>query len=341
MLIELILIGLGLALLMKGADFLVDGSSKIAKKFKIPEIVIGLTIVAIGTSLPELVISAESAFKGISDISIGNVVGSNIANLFLIISLCAVIEPILIKRETKYIENPIVILCTCILYLIISNDGAVLQNEGIALIGMSLLYVLYNVVMSRVGNKLEENGEELKKQEITYDKRSQTNKNDKKNNKLRGSLIYPIVQIIIGIIALKFGGDFVVDNAVLIAERLGISKKLISLTIVAFGTSLPELITCISATKKGESDLAVGNIIGSQILNILLIVGVSATIMPILDVWSYLDELKILIIGNIIFALLPFIGQKNKIGRASGLAFVSFYIVYMVNLVIENIANQF
>ena len=341
MLIELILIGLGLALLMKGADFLVDGSSKIAKKFKIPEIVIGLTIVAIGTSLPELVISAESAFKGISDISIGNVVGSNIANLFLIISLCAVIEPILIKRETKYIENPIVILCTCILYLIISNDGAVLQNEGIALIGMSLLYVLYNVVMSRVGNKLEENGEELKKQEITYDKRSQTNKNDKKNNKLRGSLIYPIVQIIIGIIALKFGGDFVVDNAVLIAERLGISKKLISLTIVAFGTSLPELITCISATKKGESDLAVGNIIGSQILNILLIVGVSATIMPILDVWSYLDELKILIIGNIIFALLPFIGQKNKIGRASGLAFVSFYIVYIVNLVIENIANQF
>lgn len=343
MLIELILIGLGLALLMKGADFLVEGSSRIAKKFKIPEIVIGLTIVAIGTSLPELVISVDSAFKGISDISIGNVVGSNIANLFLIISLCAVIEPIVIKRETKFIDNPIVILCTCVLFLIIDNDSMISQYEGIALLAMCLLYVLYNIVMSRVGNKLDENDQE--NEEVNEKDSEHINKVANENNsehinkdkKIKNSLAYSIIQILIGIIALKFGGDFVVDNAVLIAECIGISKKLISLTIVAFGTSLPELITCISATKKGESDLAVGNIIGSQIFNILLIVGLSATVSPIMNVSGYIDELKILIIGNIIFAMLPFIGQKDKIGRASGVAFVSFYFIYMAKLVCENL----
>ena len=326
MLIELILIGLGLMLLMKGADFLVDGSSKIAKKFNIPEIIIGLTIVAIGTSLPELVISAESAFKGLSEISIGNVVGSNIANLFLIISLCAVIKPLPIKRETKYIENPIVILCTAIFYLIVSNDGNITQYEGVALIAMCLLYILYNVIMSKKGNELENN--EIKKEH---------NDEETTKNKILTSTFYSVFQILFGIIGLKFGGDFVVDNAVLIAESLGISEKLISLTIVAFGTSLPELITCISATKRGDTDLALGNIIGSQIFNILLIVGVSATIAPIYDIIGYTDEITILLIGNIIFALLPFIGQKNKIGRTSGVSFVIFYFIYMLNMVFENL----
>lgn len=326
MLLELILIGLGLALLMKGADFLVDGSSKIAKKFNIPEIVIGLTIVAIGTSLPELVISAESAFKGLSDISMGNVVGSNIANLFLIISLCAAIKPITIKNETKYIDNQLVIMVTGILYLIVNNDGIISKYEGIALLVMTLLYILYNIVMSKVGNELNKEKPEPKEE----------TKNLTKKEKIKKSLAYSIFQILIGVIALKFGGDFVVDNAVLIAESLGISEKLISLTIVAFGTSLPELITCLSATRRGEEDLAIGNIIGSQIFNILLIVGFSAIVSPIYGVRTYLEEITILLIGNIIFALLPFIGQKDKVGRVSGLAFVSFYIVYMLNLIYEN-----
>ena len=327
MLIELMLIGLGITLLMKGADFLVDGSSRIAKKFNIPEIVIGLTIVAIGTSLPELVISAESALKGFSDISIGNVVGSNIANLFLIISLCAIIRPLTIKRETKLIENPIVVLCTALLYIVVSNDGMILKFEGIALLLIAYLYILYNVIMSKVGKRLED--EEYTEHENI--------KEEEKQGKFKKNVFYSIFQIIVGIVALKFGGDFVVDNAVLIAEGLGISKKLISLTIVAFGTSLPELITCVSATRRGETDLAIGNIIGSQILNILLIVGVSATISPIFDVIGYLDEINILLIGNLIFAILPFIGQKNKVGRISGVAFVSFYIIYMINMVYENL----
>lgn len=335
MLLELILIGLGLTLLMKGADFLVDGSSKIAKRFNIPEIVIGLTIVAIGTSLPELVISVDSAFKGLSDISMGNVVGSNFANLFLIISLCAVISPLKIRRETKYIENPIAILCTAVFYLIVTNDGVITNYEGIALLVMCALYILYNVVMAKVGNKIDEEEQDNTEKNSNVQQENVALKSEKLE-KNKNKLWYAIFQILIGIVALKFGGDFVVDNAVLIAEALGISEKLISLTIVAFGTSLPELITCISATRKGESDLAIGNIIGSQVFNILLIIGFSAAINPIQGVRGYTDELMILLIGNIIFAILPFIGQKNEVGRASGLAFVSFYIIYMVNLVVEN-----
>ena len=326
MLLELILIGLGLTLLMKGADFLVDGSCKIAKKFNIPEIVIGLTIVAIGTSLPELVISADSAFKGLADISMGNVVGSNFANLFFIISLCAIIRPLKIKKETKYIENIIVVLCTAIFYMMVTNDGIITKYEGIALLVMSAIYILYNIVMAKVGNQMNVNEEE---------KPSET-ENKVMGNKISNNLFYAIFEIVVGIVALKFGGDFVVDNAVLIAEALGISEKMISLTIVAFGTSLPELITCISATKKGESDLAVGNIIGSQIFNILLIIGISATVSQIQNVRGYTDEIMILLIGNIIFAILPFIGQKNMVGRASGLSFVCFYVAYMINLVVEN-----
>lgn len=334
MLIELILIGLGLALLMKGADFLVDGASRIAKKFNISEIVIGLTIVAIGTSLPELVISVGSAINGLSDISMGNVVGSNIANLFLIISLCAIIKPLDIKKEVKYIENPIVVLCTALLYLVTTNDGIISRYEGMALLIMTLLYILYNIVMSRVGNEFNDEKNSAKK---IRRKSKFVNKKGLIKFQEKHPLFYSLVQIALGIVCLKFGGDFVVDNAVLIAEVLGISEKLISLTIVAFGTSLPELITCVSATKKDETDLAIGNIIGSQIFNIILIIGAAAAITPIQGVRGYQEELIILLIGNIIFAMLPFIGQKNKVGRASGIAFVSFYLIYMASLVYENL----
>lgn len=333
MLLELIIIGLGITLLMKGADSLVDGSSKIAKKFNIPEIVIGLTIVAIGTSLPELVISVDSAIKGFADISLGNVIGSNIANLFLIISLCAIIKPLAIKREVKYIENIIVVLCTGLLYLVIKNDGLITKFEGIALLAICGLYILYNVVMSRVGNKFDEDNIENEEKEKDEEVKSRKIISEKTRN----SVFFQILQIIIGIVGLKIGGDLVVDNAVLIAEALNISEKLISLTIVAFGTSLPELITCISATRRQESDLAIGNIIGSNIFNILLIVGVSATIAPISSGMKYMEELTILAIGNIIFAILPFIGEKNKIGRSSGIAFVSFYLIYMISMVYENL----
>ena len=213
MLLELILVGLGLVLLMKGADFLVDGSSRIAKKFHIPEIVIGLTIVAIGTSLPELVISVDSALKGLSDISMGNVVGSNIANLFFIISLCAVIKPLKIKREVKLIENPIVILCTAILYLVSTNDGVISKYEGIALLIMTILYILYNIVMSKVGNEFDEADEKkVKKAKKRAIKNSKfTKKSALVKMQEKHPLIYSIIQILLGIVCLKVGGDLVVE----------------------------------------------------------------------------------------------------------------------------------
>lgn len=340
MLLQLIWIGLGLVLLMKGADFLVNGSSTIAKKFHIPEIVIGLTIVSIGTSLPELVISVDSAWKGLSDISMGNVVGSNISNLFLIISLCAIIRPLAIKREVKYIENVIVVLCTALLYIVVTNDGVISRYEGIAFLVMTLLYMLYNVVMAKVGNQFDEPKEEKEEAKGANDKKSEAVKKfqDRKAEHVQKyPVFYSILQILLGIVALKYGGDLVVDNASLIAGALGISEKLISLTIVAFGTSLPELITCVSATKRGETDLAIGNIIGSQIFNIILIIGSAAAITPIQGVRAYQDEIAILLIGNIIFAMLPFVGQKDKVGRASGIAFVAFYLTYMISLVYENL----
>lgn len=341
MLLQLIFIGLGLTLLMKGADFLVDGSSKIAKRFHIPEIVIGLTLVSIGTSLPELVISVDSATKGFSDIALGNVVGSNISNLFLIISLCAVIKPIAIKRETKYFESPFVVLCTAIFYLVSTNDGIISRYEGIAFLVMVLLYLLYSIVMARIGNQVDrEPVEENTAEETPKGKRKNAKVKEKQEETFKEkakAIAYSILQIVIGIVALKFGGDLVVDNAVLIAEGLGISKKLISITIVAFGTSLPELITCVSATRRNESDLAIGNIVGSQIINIVLIIGLSAVLSPIQNARSYEEEILILLIGNLIFALLPFIGEKDKVGRASGLAFVIFYFIYMANLVVENL----
>ncbi len=386
MLLQLILIGLGLALLMKGADFLVSGSSKVAKKFKIPEIVIGLTIVSIGTSLPELVISTDSALKGLSDISIGNVVGSNMSNLFFIIALCAIIKPLTIQKQTKLFENPFVVVCTAIFLLMVNNDGVITKWEGLALLLLCVLYILYTVVMAKYGTKLEQEAKqtatekaiqadlddgldgqsgfdakgrimdiepELLENEVEIaacEKEEKTEpfqeNKEAKQRKIKGfygkieeKIWFCLFQIVLGIVALKFGGDFVVDNAVLIAEGLGISEKLISLTIVAFGTSLPELITCVSATRRGEVDLAVGNIVGSQIFNILMIVGLSAFITPIYSIRGYVDEIMVLLIGSIIFAIIPFIGQKDKVGRTSGIAFVSFYLIYMISLVIENLQS--
>ena len=323
MLLNVIIIIIGFVLLIKGADFLVDGASEIAKKFNIPEIVIGLTIVAIGTSMPELVVSVTSALQGHSDIAIGNVVGSNISNMFFILGVCAVIKPLLFKRETKFFEIPFTILTTIILFFLCINGtnseiNMVTKQEGLILLGICILFIIYNLIMAKKGEEFEnpENIIEIKVK-------------DKKVSPVWESLF----GIVLGIIALKLGGDFVVDNAVEIAKALGISEKLISLTIVAFSTSLPELITSIAATKKGETDMAIGNIIGSQIFNILLIIGLSAFLAPINYSKSYDSNIILLIVGSIILGLFPFIGKKNEMTRNNGIIFVLTYIIYLVSIV--------
>lgn len=318
LIVNLMLIFLGFALLIKGADFLVDGASNVAKKFNIPQIVIGLTIVAIGTSMPELVVSVTSALNGYSDMSIGNIVGSNIANLFLILGICSIINPLIFKKETRIFENPFTIFVTCLLLFLANNGGdlTISRNEGMILLGFCVLFIIYNIVMSKKGNKFD-GEEETKDKDI--------------------SVVKSIVYIIIGIIGLKFGGDLVVNNAEVISKAVGISEKLISLTIVAFSTSLPELITSMVATKKGEVDMAIGNIIGSQVFNILLIIGVSSVLTPINYSIEYNRYILLLVIGTVLFALYPYIGEKNKMTRSNGIIFVIIYAMYMASLVYFNI----
>ena len=317
---NIILIIIGFALLIKGADLLVIGASKIAKKFNIPEIVIGLTVVAIGTSLPELVVSTTSALTGHSDIALGNILGSNIANLFLILGVCAIIKPLKFKKETVMFENPFVIVITALLFFLCLNNGGVeiSRAEGAILLLLCIVFILYNVIMAKRGIVKDEPEEEVQ-QDSEEPSKIDTYK----------SLLF----IVIGILGLKYGGDFVVDNAVAIAQAIGISEKLISLTIVAISTSLPELITSVTATYKGETDMAIGNIVGSQTFNILLILGTSALLSPIKYSTIYNQDLVLLLAGSTVFALFPFLGEKRKMTRENGILFVIVYIVYMINVV--------
>lgn len=322
--LDILLVIVGLVLLMKGADFLVDGASNIAKRFHIPEIVIGLTVVAIGTSMPELVVSATSALEGHSDIAVGNVIGSNIANMFLILGICSIIKPLEFKKETRLIENPITLVTTIILLYLCNNGNKenahlITKTEGIILLALCVLYIVYNIIMSKKGEKFDlEEGQEIPADDNTI------------------NVPKSILNVIIGIIGLKFGGDFVVNSCVAIASRFGISEELISLTIVAVGTSLPELVTSITATRKGETDMAIGNIIGSQIFNILLIIGLSAFLCPINYAVSYNKYMIVLIMGTIMLCLYPFVGAKNKMTRGNGIPFVFIYAMYMVSLVAFN-----
>ena len=320
---HLIFIIIGFVLLIKGADFLVDGASELAKKFHIPEIVIGLTIVAIGTSMPELVVSVTSALEGHADLAIGNIVGSNIANMFLILGACSVIKPLIFKRETRLFEIPITIFATVLLFFMSINGSdnqmyVITKEEGFILLICCILFIVYNLIMAKKGESFDKVDEII---EIKVEKENKT------------PLWESLFGIIIGIIGLKIGGDLVVDNSVAIAQILGISEKLISLTIVAFSTSLPELITSIAATKKGETDMAIGNILGSQIFNIFLIIGISAVLTPINYSISYNSNIILLIVGSIMLGLFPFVGKKNEMTRANGLIFVVTYIAYMISIV--------
>jgi len=317
--ISVILIIIGFALLIKGADFLVDGSSNIAKRFHIPEIVIGLTIVSIGTSLPELMVSLKSAISGHSDMSVGNVIGSNICNLLLILGLASTIRPLKIKRETRLIEAPMCLVLTIIFGVFCNTAGGISRSEAIVLIVLFTMFIIYTIVMGIKGEKFDqENGEE--KASITNDKK-------------QVSMLKNIIFIILGITALKVGGDLVVDNATIIAEHFNISEQIISLTIVAIGTSLPELVTSVVAAIKGNSDISIGNILGSNIFNIALIMGISALINPITYNLAYNIEIGILLLANVILALFPLIPPKNKMSRRNGILYLILYIVYSIILV--------
>lgn len=318
MVLSIIFIAIGFFLLVTGANFLIDGSTGIAKKFNIPTIIIGFTIVAIGTSMPELMVSTTAALNGHSDISVGNVIGSNMANLLLILGICSVIKPLKFKKETERIENFIILFATILLFYFANNMGnnIITRTEGIIFVACACIFIIYNIFMAK--RKDEETLAELQKV-----------------NTQSLSVPHAILWIILGIVALKYGGDLVVNHASNIASLLGLSEKLISVTIISFSTSLPELITTITATLKGEVDMAIGDILGSQTFNIFLIIGVSAVLCPINYSIGYNIDMFFLILATIFFVLFPFEGKKHYMSRGNGAMFLTLYIIYISYCVLK------
>ena len=292
MVISIILIIVGFFLLIKGADFLVDGSSTIAKKFHIPEIVIGLTIVSIGTSMPELFVSITSALNGYSDMAIGNVLGSNVCNLLLILGLATVIRDVKFQRETRLIEIPMCLAFSLVFMAVCNTNNTISRAEAIFLLALFLLFILYTIFMGIKGEKFDAEDEKSKKK-----------KTRKSDEITKSSMVKSIFYVILGILAI--------------------------------GTSLPELVTSVTAAIKGNSDIAIGNIIGSNIFNMLLIIGISSLIKPIIYNISYNFDMIILIISIFILSLFPIIPPKNHMSRVNGVIYLLLYISYMVYLFIE------
>ena len=318
MVVNILLIALGFALLVKGADFLVDGASGVAKRFHIPEIIIGLTIVSIGTSMPELFVSRTSAIDGYSDMAIGNVIGSNLCNLLLILGISAAINPIIFKKETKLIEIPICI-GTSIVLLILANIGnSISRIDAIILIALFIAFICYTIMMAKKGEDFDEISEEEKQRSAEEGKKRK--------------IIVNIIYIIVGIIALKIGGDLVVEHSEKIAKMFNVSDKIIGLTIVAIGTSLPELVTSVTAALKKNSDIAIGNIIGSNIFNMLLIIGAAAAISPMNYNTSYNLQMGILIVATIVLGIFPYTDRKDEMTISNGITYLMLYALYMAML---------
>lgn len=320
MVVWIVLIVLGFILLIKGADFLVDGASNIAKKFHIPDIIIGLTIVSIGTSMPELFVSITSAIHGYPDMAIGNIVGSNIANLLLILGMSSIIRSIKFKRETRLIEIPMCLGISLLFVLLCNLGHDVTRFDAGILIVLFVMFIGYTIVMAKKGEEFDKEDDDEKVVEKT---------------RASKSTIKDIVFLILGAVLLKLGGDLTVNNAVEVAKYFGLSEKLISVTILAIGTSLPELVTSVSAAIKGKSDIAIGNILGSNIFNMLLIIGVSAMIKPIVYNTSYNLDMIFLIGGTLVLSLFPIIPPKNKMSRGNGLVYVIIYIGYLISLFVK------
>ena len=316
MVIQIIFIILGFTLLVKGADILVEGSSAVAKKVNIPEIIIGLTIVSIGTSMPEIFVSITSILRGYEDMSIGNIIGSNICNLLLILGISALIRPMKFQKQTKWFENILSVVLTIIFLIMCNTNNEIQRIEGIILIVLFFLFMIYTIKMS-IKNRKVETVMEIK--------------NAKKINILKNSFL-----IILGIILLKIGGGMVVNNAEIIARMLNVSEKVISLTIVAIGTSLPELVTSVVAAIRGDSDIAIGNIVGSNIFNMLLIIGVTSVISPIEYNTTYNVQMITLLIGTVMRAIIPFIEPEDKMSRGNGMLFITLYVIYLIELLINS-----
>ena len=304
---EYLLLLIGFVLLIKGADFFVDGSSSLARIMKVPSVIIGLTIVAMGTSAPEASVSVNAALAGSNDIAISNVIGSNLFNGLVVVGVCAFMAGFKTNPEILKRDMPLNILVTFILCLMLL-DRHINHIEGIILLISMAVYIAVMVISA------------LKNRETA---------DECKILSLPKSLIF----IIGGLIAVIFGGTLVVDNACLIAKDFGVSENFIGLTIIAIGTSLPELVTSITATRKGDSGLALGNAIGSNLFNILFILGMSATICPLNVLSESIIDCIILLVSAVI--LYVFARTKKTMNRWEGIVCVFLYVGYTAYLLIR------
>ena len=317
MLLEIFLLIIGFALLIKGADFFVDGASALAARMAVSQIVIGLTIVSFGTSTPELVINLFAAFSGKTDISLGNIIGSNIVNIFLILGIAGLIRPLQTHKNTVWREIPFALLAVIVLMVMCndmffdSTNNLLSRSDALLLLLFFTIFITYSFAISKVESRDKLDIKELSKNKIA-------------------------VYLILGITGLIFGGQLAVNNAVKLASAWGFSDKLIGLTIIAIGTSLPELVTSAVAAYKNKSDIAIGNIIGSNIFNIFFILGLTALInsLPFNSVMNF--DIGILLIASILLFLTMFTGNKRILDRWEAITFLIIYIGYTGYLIIRN-----
>lgn len=316
-----ILLLIGFVLLIKGADIFVDGASAIAKKLGIPPVIVGLTIVSIGTSAPELAVSLISALEGNNDIAIGNVLGSNLFNSLMVLGVTAIVLPIVIVKK-KVKSDFLINLFVTILLFILTFDGLfgsstnrISRFDGLILVIICIAYMIFLVMKAKKTNMPEPTEEE-------------------KNI----NVFIKILLIIIGAVGIVCGGQLVVNSSTKIATSLGMSEKLVGLTIVAMGTSLPELVTSVVAALKGENDIALGNVLGSNIFNMLLILGTSSLISPIVVESGLIIDFIYLIVVTIIMFVLIFVNnnEQKKLGKIEGGLLVALYIGYTIYIIMRN-----
>ncbi len=316
MFLQIILLIVGFVILIKGADVFVDGAASLAQNFKLSKMLIGLTIVAFGTSAPEFAVSVKSIISNNADMVLGNVIGSNILNILLIIGICALIKPVIVKNNTIKKEIPIVILMSTLLFFLMKDNlfdssisNIVTRNDGFVILLFFTVFVYY--LISIVRNKKDEDADSLAKFNIPK------------------SIIFTIL----GIVAIIVGSNLVVDSASTIATILGVSQKMIALTIVAFGTSLPELVTSIVSIKKDEQEIMVGNIVGSNIFNIGIVLGLPVALFGGIDAVGFNNiDLIMLLVSAVLLFMLSF--KKHKIGKVGGILMLVLFIIYYTFVIV-------
>ncbi|HEX5002526.1 MAG TPA: calcium/sodium antiporter [Bacteroidia bacterium] len=316
MFLTIFLFAVGFVLLIKGADMLVDGAGGLARRFGISEIVIGLTIVAFGTSMPELIVNILASVNDNTEIAVGNIIGSNVANVLLILGIAAVIYPLSVKRNTTYKEIPFALLSALVIVFLgadelVNNapDSILSRGDGLTLLGFFCIFMYYIFSIAKDDASLKKSEELL----LPFNK------------------IW--LFILLGISGLVIGGKFIVDGAVAIATASGVSQSLIGLTVVAIGTSLPELATSAVAAYKKNTDIAIGNVVGSNIFNSFWILGISSVIRPLPLLNRNNGDLMLNVLVSALLFLFLFIGKKHMLERWQGVAFIVMYACYLIYLI--------